>query len=939
MTTADPAHHLRRLGLDLRPGEGRVCFTLFAFHFLLLAFQYTAKSIRQSTFIDALGSEQLPLAYLLVATCTYPLMVVYQRLAVRFSIDRLLSATAILVAFSLPGFGWWLHQAPDSIWPSVGLYLWTAMVGVLLVSQFWSFAGLRLDPRQARRLFAVVGAGGILGSVAGGQIARWTASASFGSRPAGPWAALLAAAFLLLILAAALAFSGSWLRPGAARARTRPHPTPSAVSGFAMAKNSKYLQCLSLGMLLAALVAQIVDLQFAWVVEQHTTSLEQRTAAFGNLYSVMGLAALFFQLAFTARIHRHLGMGFALRVLPTANGIGSAFFLFAAFLAPGLMAAAVWGLKIAENGLRYSLEQATRELLFLPIPESQRAQAKAFVDVFVQRAAKGLAAVVLLSVTFGRLSVPNTAWLALITVAVWLWVVGQTRQRYVASFREGLLERVPDRDWAQTLDLRDAATLEILVAGLGSPDAREVRHSLELLGSHHKGHLIPPWILAHDAAEVRSAALAIFRACRRNDASPWVEKLLSDPDPSIRAAAIRTLAAIAPADLCGTMGSRLKDRDPKIRAVAAAYLAAQQDPELRAEADRTLQAMVADPDPENRSEAAYALGELSEPDHHAAIVQLLYDSELEVTRAAVHAVEQRCLQGRASPLYAPILVSLLRRRRLKHEARSALVAYGQSIIPALQHFMFDPGEEIWVRRALPKTLARIGGPQALEALVDGLATRDGLQRRKVIEALGSLRQAGFAPNPSLIEGQISVECHQFLRTRLDLWSLEGSRRHSSARLLERLLQDRLKRRFGNIFALLGLLHPVAEIRAAYRGIRRNRADHRVHALEYLDNLLVGTTRQRVFAVIDELPQGERLRIAYRLYGISAPSVAEVLDRHIQRPAGDADAAWLTAAALGFIHEESLEDLYPVIHRVAESDDDPVVQETALLIRRLHSAHR
>ena len=935
MTSSDPSRHLRRLGLDLRPGEGWVCASLFAFHFLLLAFQYTVKSVRQSTFIDSLGAEQLPLAYLLVAICTYPLMVAYQRLACRIQIDHLLASTAVLAACTLPGFGLWFYRAPSSPWPSMVFYVWTSIVGVLLVSQFWSFAGLRLDPRQARRLFASVGAGGILGSVAGGQIARWTASITFIDGSIGPWTALLAATILLLILAIALTFSGSWLRPSPSTSRSKTQSTPSAITGIHIARRSKYLQCLSLGMLFAALVAQIVDLQFAWVVEQGTSSLEQRTAAFGNLYSVMGVAAFLFQLVFTARIHRHLGMGFALRVLPTANGIGSAFFLIAVFLAPGLTAAAIWGLKIAENGLRYSLEQATRELLFLPIPESQRAQAKAFVDVFVQRIAKGLAAVILLTVTFGWMSVPHTAWLALVTVAWWLWVVEKTRRRYVASFRQGLLERIPDQDWAQTLDLRDAATLEILVAGLGSPDVREVCHSLELLSSHQKGHLVPPWILAHDHAEVRLAALDVFRACGREDASPWAEKLLSDPEPAVRAAAIRALASIAPADLCDTMGARLKDQDPKIRAVAAGYLAAQKKPELKADGERALEAMVNDPTPDTRQEAAYALGGLPEPALHAELVQLLYDHELGVTRAAVQAVEQRCSRGRASPLYAPILVSLLRRRRLKHEARAALVAYGELIIPALQHFMFDPGEEIWVRRALPKTLARIGGPRALEALVDGLATRDGLQRQKVIEALGSLRQRGSAPDPSLVEGQIAVECHQFLRIRLDLWCLEAQRKHGSPRLLERLLKDRLERRFSNIFSLLALLHPVTEIRAAYRGIRRNRSDHRVHALEYLDNLLAGATRQRVFAVIDELPQAERLRIAHRLYGLSAPTVAEVLDRYIRRSAGDVDAAWLTAAALWFIHEEGLEDLFHTIRRVAETDHNPVIQETAeLLISRM-----
>ena len=63
------------------------------------------------------------------------------------------------------------------------------------------------------------------------------------------------------------------------------------------------------------------------------------------------------------------------------------------------------------------------------------------------------------------------------------------------------------------------------------------------------------------------------------------------------------------------------------------------------------------------------------------------------------------------------LISLLENRRLKADAREALVAFGESVIPILVHFMNDPGESILVRRALPMTLARIDAPGTVEALV------------------------------------------------------------------------------------------------------------------------------------------------------------------------------------------------------------------------------
>ena len=74
---------IRRLGVDLRPGEGSPAALLFTSLFLLLTFQIATKTVRQSTFIDALGAARLPLVYLLVALVSYPVLRLYPRLVAR----------------------------------------------------------------------------------------------------------------------------------------------------------------------------------------------------------------------------------------------------------------------------------------------------------------------------------------------------------------------------------------------------------------------------------------------------------------------------------------------------------------------------------------------------------------------------------------------------------------------------------------------------------------------------------------------------------------------------------------------------------------------------------------------------------------------------------------------------------------------------------------
>ncbi len=636
-----------------------------------------------------------------------------------------------------------------------------------------------------------------------------------------------------------------------------------------------------------------------------------------------------------------------MRVLPVSNGLGSVLFLAAAMTAPALLLPAVWLLKIGENGLRYSLDQATRELLFLPVPAKDRAHAKSFIDVFVQRLAKGIAALALLTVTFGWIKVEHTVFFTFVWIALWLSLLGPTQRQYVSAFRQGLRHRLGAPD--STLALDDVATLERLVEGLNSREPREVLYSLDLLNQHGRGHLISPFLLHHHNTDVRVRTLEILQQQGRQGDGIHIERLLLDDHNGVRVAAVRALAACSSGDVDQVMVDRLSDPDPGIRGAAIGYLLGQ-CPDHAEAADRALLEMLGDGDPGTRIAAARALGKLADPIHRASLVRLLYDGEPSVVHQAIQAVRERACGGECSPLYMPILISLLRHRQLKHEARDALVAFGSSVVPALEHFMAADQESIWVRRALPKTLARIGGKEALEALSRSLDVPDPFLRRKIIEALATLVQQEDAKPPAdLVHHQLIRECHDHLVAMFDVAALrEGDDvadlsddpptrrwgrgellgRNGGPHLLERLLADRMRDHMRNLFNLLALIYPPKDIRAAYDGLASEQPGLRAHALEYLDNLLTGDLRQQVFAVIDDLPGGERQRRASRLFGVAPRSAALALETWVQRrDPGDADAAWLSAAALHYIHEERLESLYWLVRRADSMDPSPLVQET------------
>ena len=70
--------------------------------------------------------------------------------------------------------------------------------------------------------------------------------------------------------------------------------------------------------------------------------------------------------------------------------------------------------------MNYSLQQATKETLYVPLSDAERYKAKAFIDMLTDRAAKALASVALIAIiAVAGPSIPASLVVALIALAVW----------------------------------------------------------------------------------------------------------------------------------------------------------------------------------------------------------------------------------------------------------------------------------------------------------------------------------------------------------------------------------------------------------------------------------------------------------------------------------------------------------------------------------------
>ncbi len=179
----------------------------------------------------------------------------------------------------------------------------------------------------------------------------------------------------------------------------------------------RYLFLIALILLLAQMVEPLVEFQFMKVVEATISDREARTAYLGGFFSLLSGVAIGINLLITPLVHRWLGALGGLFAQPLAVLAGSFWYMSHATLQAGAF------LKISDRGLSYSINRASKELLYVPIDPLLIFQAKAWIDMFGYRLFKVLGSVLILLLTQWlpwSISAGELSWLVLVVCLAWL---------------------------------------------------------------------------------------------------------------------------------------------------------------------------------------------------------------------------------------------------------------------------------------------------------------------------------------------------------------------------------------------------------------------------------------------------------------------------------------------------------------------------------------
>jgi len=917
--------------IPVRQGERGLTALLFLHSFCAVGAFVTGRSARDALLLGAGGSSRLPWLILAGALGVSLMGLAYSPISARFRRDRLAIGGASFGTLVYAGAYLVESRAGSSF--QGALYVLVEILGALALLQFWTLVNELFDARSARRLYGLIGAGGTAANILVG-LAVAVVARRFGAEALLLQCALLTA---LMALAAWGAGRSGRQRLFARAASGKLWGGTSKSKGARQALAHPHLRTIALLAAITFFTTTLVDYEYK-VIAGATLERDALAAFFGQVSMVVGVLGIAIQLFATGPLLRIAGVIGALAVLPMSLGLGS----LALAIFPSLFGATA--AKGADSLFRYSINDASTQLLYLPVPAQDRAASKTLIDTVVKPVAIASAALGLAAWQWLDVGLVPLAWVGVLLCACWLAIVLGLHSSYVQVLQQNLTRPRADLETLGSA-LQDAAGREALARTLSSGDAREVLNALELIP------VVPDLevdglveaLLAHPEPQVRVAAIRYFARRQQVRVGQALFRAFGDPAQEVRAAAVTAFCALGRDRALPHVRGLLDDPDPGVRGAAITGLIRDGGLDGVVMAAGALKALIAHPDPGMRARAASVLGDIGIQNFYQPLLGLMSDPEPEVRRCAVQAAGQL----RSHEFILP-LIYRAGSADAGQEAMLSLAAYGTGVLPTLSKVLDNPMEEVNVRRAIARVLGRITSPSSVAVILRHLESDDEELRMRLYRSLARLVRTHHLPlgDRAPVRAALFSELERAWQTLrlaetlgLDEAAVQplqrawpGGEDQARAGRIERgrallagALSEKVHRVEQRAFLLLTALYPEAGMEQVVEGLHRageRDPRRRANAVELLDNLLDRKLKRLLLPLLDDASRTARLRsvedeVRARAHGV------DPLEHLLQD-----ESPWVRACTLWYC-AEARPDLVERAAPEAAGDESPVVRETAL----------
>ena len=350
--------------------------------FLFCGYEFI-RSGAESIFIADFGARAKPYAMACVPLMMGLLIYLYGRLLSAFGGARAMAGSMLFSAAVFAGSFFALKTGFKAV--SFFLYVFKESYVVIIAEQYWSFVNSTLKDEEGRVFNGPVAGLGALGSMIGGYLlSRYVVAVH-----TEPFILLCA----LVMLPAMCLFWLAYNKAG------EPKPKADEAGGkkghlhLSILKENRTVLYIALIIFATQVVATVMDLNFARLVQDALPDKDLRTAYLGGFWMKVNIFSFSMQFLLTPLVLRRGSIRGVQVAIPAVHLATCALLL----LNPRLGVAALAFLLF--KGMDYSIFRASKETLYIPFSYDTRYRAKQVADAFTYRFSKGLTATILSAVS------------------------------------------------------------------------------------------------------------------------------------------------------------------------------------------------------------------------------------------------------------------------------------------------------------------------------------------------------------------------------------------------------------------------------------------------------------------------------------------------------------------------------------------------------------
>lgn len=398
----------------VRITDGKYLFLVCAMicGFCIMSDYGIVRPISHSIFLTTYGSDFFPYVWLAIVPFNFLIIELYNRFLPRIGIYRMFYSILVLIFVFNSCAALFMTKIPVF---AFFFYIWKEIYVMLLFQQLWSVIHSTIKMDQAKYLYGLIfacgGLGGIVGNSLPGYFAVKMGSSNllFGSLP------------LLVILAFSFYFlvkHSLMVREATPDAQATPQIS-NFWQGLSAIRNSKYLTFILAIVVVMQVTTTLIYYQFNEILEHTIPGHDVRTEYCGRIFGIANVFSLMLQLFGSFLLIHFLGLRrshLTMPILLAINAVGSLFVPNFAMISLAF---------ITIKAFDFSLFGVLKEMLYIPLKQDEKFQAKAIIDVFAYRSSKAVASCLILGLQFIGFSemISTLSWGSFALLITWALIV------------------------------------------------------------------------------------------------------------------------------------------------------------------------------------------------------------------------------------------------------------------------------------------------------------------------------------------------------------------------------------------------------------------------------------------------------------------------------------------------------------------------------------